>query len=33
MGSIAHMILRGLIEVDLDDQLLGPDTVVRRARS
>ncbi|MGT2442959.1 hypothetical protein ACU4I5_10220 [Ensifer adhaerens] len=33
MGSVAHMILRGLIEVDLDDQLLGPDTVVRRARS
>ncbi len=33
MASIAHMILRGLIEVELDDQLLGPDTVVRRARS
>ncbi|TAY16682.1 hypothetical protein ELH91_07770 [Rhizobium leguminosarum] len=33
MGSVASMILRGLIEVDLDEKLLGPDTIVRRARS
>lgn len=33
MRSIASLILRGQLEVDLDEQLLGPDTVVRRARS
>lgn len=33
MDSVASMILRGLIEVDLDEKLLGPDTIVRRARS
>ncbi|CAN7388356.1 hypothetical protein LJR235_002300 [Pararhizobium sp. LjRoot235] len=33
MGSVASMILHGLIEVDLDEKLLGPDTIVRRARS
>lgn len=33
MGSVANMLLRGLIEVDVDEKLLGPDTIVRRARS
>ncbi|MFC5755690.1 hypothetical protein [Rhizobium sp. GCM10022189] len=33
MGSVASMILRGLLEVDLDEKLLGPDTIVRRSRS
>lgn len=31
METIASLILRGHIEVDLDDNLLAPDTVVRRA--
>jgi hypothetical protein len=30
MQTIASMILHGHIEVDLDDSLLGPDTIVRR---
>lgn len=33
MASIASMILMGVLEVELDDALLGPDAVVRRARS
>lgn len=33
MASIASMILTGLLEVDLDEALLGPDTAVRAARS
>lgn len=33
MASIASMILMGLLEVDLDEALLGPDTTVRAARS
>ncbi len=31
METIASLILRGHVEVDLDDSLLGPDSVVRRA--
>jgi hypothetical protein len=33
MGSVANMILRRMLEVDLDEKLLEPDTIVRRARS
>ncbi|MBY5439068.1 hypothetical protein [Rhizobium leguminosarum] len=33
MRTIAGMILKGYLEVDLDERLLGPDTIVRRARS
>lgn len=33
MASIASMILSGQLEVDLDDRLLGPDSVVRATRS
>lgn len=33
MGSVANMILRGMLAVDLDEKLLDPDTIVRRARS
>ncbi|MQW88332.1 hypothetical protein [Sinorhizobium saheli] len=33
MGSVANLILRGMLEVDLDEKLLDPDTIVRRARS
>lgn len=31
METIASLILRGHIEVDLDESLLGPDTIVRRS--
>jgi hypothetical protein len=31
MQTVAAMILAGVIDVDLDEALLGPDTVVRRA--
>ncbi|MBP2533728.1 hypothetical protein J2764_001419 [Agrobacterium tumefaciens] len=31
MPTIATMILRNILEVDLDEALLGPETVVRRA--
>ncbi len=33
MASIASMILRGLLQVDLDEKLLAPDTTVRRAQA
>lgn len=33
MRTVASMILKGHIEVDLDEALLAPDTVVRRANS
>jgi len=33
MASIANMIIRGMLEVDLDEKLLEPDTIVRRART
>lgn len=33
MASIASMILMGLLEVDLDEALLGPDTAIRAVRS
>lgn len=32
MHTVAAMILNGMLEVDLSQALLGPDTVVRRAR-
>ena len=32
MGCLASLILQGFLEVDLDDTLIGPETVVRRIR-
>ena len=32
MAAIASMILRRLIDVDLDDGIIGPDTIIRRKR-
>lgn len=32
MGCLASLILQGFLEVDLDDALIGPETVVRRIR-
>ncbi|ASY56600.1 hypothetical protein SS05631_c16670 [Sinorhizobium sp. CCBAU 05631] len=33
MQTVASMILSGVLEVDLDNALLGPDTVVRRGQN
>ncbi|WKL21381.1 hypothetical protein QYR00_06375 [Agrobacterium tumefaciens] len=33
VAGLAQMILRGFVEVDLDTQLLGPETMVRRIRA
>lgn len=32
MGCLASLVLQGFLEVELDDALIGPDTVVRRIR-
>lgn len=32
VAGLAQMILRGFVEVDLDTELLGPETIVRRIR-
>ncbi|MGR9354500.1 hypothetical protein [Rhizobium leguminosarum] len=32
MGCLAALILHGFLEIELDDALIGPDTVVRRIR-
>jgi hypothetical protein len=31
-GCLAALILHGFLEIELDDALIGPDTVVRRIR-
>ncbi len=33
VAGLAQMILRGFVEVDLDTELLGPETMVRRIRT
>ncbi|WCA70768.1 hypothetical protein G6L97_15310 [Agrobacterium tumefaciens] len=33
IAGLAQMILRGFVEVDLDTELLGPETMVRRIRT
>lgn len=33
IAALAQLILRGFVEVDLDTELLGPETLVRRIRS
>jgi hypothetical protein len=32
IAGLAQLILRGFVEVDLDAELLGPETMVRRIR-
>lgn len=32
MGCLASLVLQGFLEIELDDALIGPDTVVRRIR-
>ncbi|WP_201271923.1 hypothetical protein [Sinorhizobium meliloti] len=33
VAALASLILQGLVEVELDDALIGPETMVRRIRA